>query len=719
MLNPGRDPLLPYPRRPRRALRYSELLPFYDEFLRRHWRLVAACIAVALSAAAAYLLVVSPRFTTTASIIVEPRRAQAQRSPMIGEVTLDTMMLESQVELLRTDKLLLGVLRKLGLSQDSEFTSSWAARSSELRLWLLQSLGLRDQKDPTDRLERLALVGFKDALTVRRVGLSYIITVTCRSLSPARATRLANAVADDYVAGQIEAQSIAARRSTEWLQERVSEIGRQAQAAGDAAAAFRARSNLVRSGERLLSDQQLGEISTQLIAAGERVAELRARMDRIGAVAATGAASAAVGDVVASETVTGLRQRYLDLVRQQGTLSARFGTDHPAVAEVAKQMADIERSIGLELARLGESTRSEHEIARAREDSIRASLREAVDQQRSDSLAQVRLGSLEGEAQNYKLLYDNFLQRYAESVQQQSFPLTDARIVSPAYPPLNKSSPQTVFVLASALIGGTVLGLALGAAGDLRDRGPGSKDELDTELGITPLGALPSLPDGSTAADRFREAQRFPGSGFAEGVRALRFALETDRREATVLGVVSSEPGEGRTTLAANLAETFGRSGVRAVLVDADLRSPGLSRVLAPGAERGLADVLSGRAKVADLLVQPEGSHLVLLPTTEPMGELDAAETLASDAFARLLAELRAEWDVVLLDLGPLARLVDSLAAGRTVSQFLFVTGRHAVPFATLRRRLRDVPAVRERLVGGVLNDAVSRTPRRLRVRLG
>ena len=145
---------------------------------------------------------------------------------------------------------------------------------------------------------------------------------------------------------------------------------------------------------------------------------------------------ATVADTLKNEVITKLRSQYLELARREADWTPRYGANHLAVVNLRNQMREIQNSIRDELQRIAETYKSDFEIAKQHEDSVQKQLDQAVSQSQVTNEAQVALRELESNAQTYRALYDNFLQRYMESVQQQSFPITEARVISAATRPL-------------------------------------------------------------------------------------------------------------------------------------------------------------------------------------------------------------------------------------------------------------------------------------------
>ena len=191
---------------------------------------------------------------------------------------------------------------------------------------------------------------------------------------------------------------------------------------------------------KLVNEQQVAELNSQLTVARQKIFEAKAHLDRIDAVIRDGMldskSSATVADTLNNPVVTQLRTRYLEFANREAEYSQKYGANHLAVVNLRNRVRELRGSILDELKRLRESYLSNYEIAKQREQDLEKSLAAAVAQSQKTNQAQVALRELESSAQTYRTMHDNFLQRYTESLQQQSFPISEARIITPASPPV-------------------------------------------------------------------------------------------------------------------------------------------------------------------------------------------------------------------------------------------------------------------------------------------
>ena len=455
----------------------TETLQTFISFVRRQLPVIAFITLLSIALGLIYVITARPSFTAQAQLMIDARKMQVfQQQSIMGDIPIDTAQVESQVEVLKSENIALAVIKKLHLTDDPEFVGSGGGLLGTLFGFVFSPFGY-DQATSEFQLTRQAIKVFQDRLSIKRVGLTYVIQIAFQSYDAERAAQIVNAIADAYVVDQLDAKYQATRRASTWLQDRIKELRAQVSGAENAVVAFKTLHNIVNVGgsdKRLLGEQEVAELSSQLVIARAHTAESRARLDRIDAVLKTDSPNASFGatvtDTLKSDVVSKLRSQYLELSAREADWSARYGHDHLAAVNLRNQMQEIRNSIFDELKRLGETYKSDFEIAKQREEGVRKELAQAVSKSQTTDTAMVSLRELESTAQTYKTLYDNFLQRYMESVQQQSFPISEARLISSASRPLQKSNPKTLLVLAIAGLGGMAFGFGIGMLRDLSDR---------------------------------------------------------------------------------------------------------------------------------------------------------------------------------------------------------------------------------------------------------
>lgn len=724
------------------------------QFVRRQIYILACGPAAAIPLALAYLLVTPSLYTATATILIDNNalRVLQSQSQQLADTALDTVQVGSQVNILESDNLALAVVRKLKLTADPEFVKTGVEPISSAN-----AKGALEEKDAVEEKEREALDAFAGHRSIARLERTYGLDISFTSKDPVKAAKIANAIAEAYIDDQLEVRDQVRQRAGVWLEERIDALKAQVTAADRAILEFKEKNKIVDVGgqgtgqggqSHLIGDQQLVELNTQLAAARGATTEARARLDRIEEVRKQDVGEAAVADTLRNEVITRLRNKYLDLSAREAGISQRYGSDHEASVNLRNQMAEVSRNISSELGRIAASYQSDYEIAKAREENVERDMAKLIKEGRVTSRDKVGLAELQSSAQVYHSIYDSFLQRYMDAIQQQSFPIAEARIISFAAPPSHRSKPHRLLVLTIATTLGFIASLGGAALREAIDNVFRTSRQVEDHLQAPCLAVIPFLStknlsvaatrpsiawrrdldndrslssDDQTSkviADRtacvafsdpvLRHAVDHPLSAFAEAVRAVKVSVQRQasiRPDVKVIGVTSTFPNEGKSTLSCNLAMLMADAGKRVILLDADLRNPKLARSLDPQPAVGLMELLHGEIDLNRAVTSEPDSHLALLPVVleGPLAHTD--EILSSQIFKTLIDRLRKQYDYVIVDLPPVAPVVDVRAALPLIDSLVFVLEWGSTRIGAVQSYLA-APEIRERLLGVALNKA-------------
>ncbi len=708
----------------------------FDQLLaaaRRQARVVGVAAGGGALLGLAYIVTAVPQYTATTDILIDSQKDQNALSASIAALTFDTGAIDSQVEVLKSEKIALSVISTMNLTRDPEFMG---ARGSLIG----QAFGLlrsafdfsarfvtREKSDVEEDadLKRSAIAQLRAGLDVRRVARTYVLAVDYTSPDRGKAAAIANAFADAYLTDQFDAKFDATRRAAGWLQTRIADLKQQSLDSDFAIQKFKADNGIVvTGGDRpgLMSDQQLTELNAQMVLARADTARAEARYQQIEDLLKSGRAGASVPDSLANPVVTDLREKYLNASKVEAQLESKLGSGHLQVINLRREMQEFQRLIYEELQRIAESYRSDAEVARAKEELLTLSMSGLVGANAETNQTLVQLRELERESDTYRSLYQTFMQRYQEALQQQSFPLSEARVITAATPPADASYPKRGVILALSLALGAIVGSGLGALREYRDRVFRVASQVRDELGLEFLGMLQvvdALASAKTANEENRDPrhvratnslQRYsidhPLSSFSETLRSAKVAVDLslgDRRP-KVVGVISVLPKEGKSTVAKNFASLLAHLGARSLLIDADLRNPGLTRDMARQADAGLLDAIRGERPVRDLLLSEPDSGLFVLPAVVKKRVQHSSELLSSPGMRNVLAEAGASFDYIVIDLPPLGPVVDVRAAASMFDAFLLVVEWGRTPRIMVQNMLTSDNALFEKCVGVVYN---------------
>ena len=590
-----------------RSVSFLDPIHLYDVVRRRRARIGTTFILLLL-VFVALLVIVAPRYSATAIVLVDPRQQRVLQSdsvlPGIGN---DMAAVDSQVEVIQSAPIAMKVIKALKLDEDPEFGPS----SNPLAAMLRALTG-----EPPETRMRSTLSRFENNLKVRRRGVTYILEIEFLSRSPERAAEVANAIAKAYVEQQEAAKSGATSDASSFLGDRLVQLRKQSSDADAAVARYKAESGLVNSGDkRSVVEQQLAETNQQLVAAGVRKEEIQSRLKQIEKAGSNAAARSSLVEALSSPVITALRAQYAVASKTSAELAQSLGPRHPQVKNSNAELASINAQIDTEISRLAAGVRNEFEAAQAREKSLQASLEKLKTATATNDTATVRLRELEREAEAAQTILQRSLVRYKETREQEGFQAADVRILSPAAVPLQSAGPNRKLLLALASFASLGMAIAFGVATDGRElrltpslaaatvsaAPPASAIEAPSADNVLPraappapaiaaptqhpvrlptFGLLPHVGVGRTSADarfagdaalaRFSFQSAF--SPFVEGIgRLVRDITLAHPGRPHILALTSLAPGAGVSTVASGVAQAFVRNGERVLLIDASV----------------------------------------------------------------------------------------------------------------------------------------------------
>ena len=568
-------------------------------FIRRRLSIILLMCLITFGIALLYLVTAVPTFTADAELVIESKAAS-------GEATSVSTIVESQIAIIRSESIASAVIRKLGLAEDPEFADRGVVHGmigpiSRLLGW---------SKPETEfSVMRHAIESFQRKLSVKRVGLTYIVEITFVCTDPERAVQILNTVVEIYLVGQMDAKYQSSIRGTKWVKDRMNELSRQASTAQKAVVDYYKNRNDTAD-------------SANAVDAGAPSSQLTERM-------------------------------------------------------------------------------------------------------------QGELRELEAAAESTARNYDNFLHmlRYMEAMQQQSLPVFEAHLLTEASRPLRASSPKVGMVLGISTIGGVLLGIAVGMLRDLLDRGIRTSAQVWRELQIACIAVVPRVKsDGAKRAlsnprSTVRPTSKnivptenpiwtitdAPQSRFTESFLEIKLAIDSMNRNGKrnqVIGITSTQPKEGKSTIAAALALLIAHTEAEVVLLDCNLRNRSLSAGLAPAAASGILDVMTGTVSLPAITWTDPLSRLSFLPAGNSSRPICASDALRSETLDELFKALRNTYEYIIVDLPAVAPFADVRAAAHLLDSFILVAECGRTNIGVVERALKVYSGINELVLGVALNKA-------------
>ncbi|WP_062119363.1 GumC family protein [Aureimonas sp. AU40] len=642
-----------------------------------------------------YGLAAPPLYSATAEIIIDPRDQQIVSNAINpSEISPDggITQVESQVAVVQSNSVLLRAIEAGKLTEDPAFNRPGLLTRLKSRL-----LGRAPAAEPSaDEATARVLERLRRSLSVKRADKVLVIDVTVTAEQPAEAARLANLVADSYLADQSEARAQSSRRAADALTSRLAEQRRAVQEAEDAVERYRSENNLLMSGGVLVSDQALTNINTQLANARNLTAYQKARVEQIQAVRASGKALDSTAEVLRSTVISSLRDREAALDQKISDMTIQFGARHPALQSARAQKVGLERQIKTELDRIATSASADYDWAVAAEKELESRQTALESQTRVTDQVQVRLRELERDREAVREIYANYLKRSQEVREQANIDSTNSRVISRAIVPVDRKGPATPLLAVAGFFGGLGLGAALALVVEYASPTALSERQVRGAAGAPVLAVLPGSLARSRRSDSSGRGARNLAGLLGLVLRRLSGARRDGRSPLAVV-LLCSAAGDAvaRAHVATELAAAAASRGDRVLMIDADLLH---SRAQAPA---GLIDVLSGETRLSNAVQDCYGDTIRYMAMGGDRAVLKERDALRFTE--RLWADAADSFDLVVVDAGDLTANLRAAALVATAGDILLVARLRATPIEAIRAQATAAGVMGRSLTGALL----------------
>jgi polysaccharide biosynthesis transport protein len=436
------------------------------------WPLLLMSMLTSLMLALLFLMIVTPRYISTAKILLDSQPKQVIDRPVMqsglgsSAAGADTILVDTQGELIQSTAVLQRIIESEKLTTDAEFA---VPHGGGVRMLLRNTLGrslfgnereLPPNTNPTD----IALWRFTDKhLRVRREGNTYTFSISVMSQDATKAARLANAVAQAYVKEGSQSATDTTRATTADLDARLADLRNRVQKAENEVEAWKTKNGLIGVPGLLLTEAQMGQLNDKLGLARAATAIAKARYDQVKDLSARsgGAALGAQSDALKSTVIANLRQSLSRLERQEAVIQQTLRPGHPDFAKAATEKRSVLIQLDEELSRIKANAKAEFELSQANERATADELKAAEGRLTSGNQAQVRLRELQRTFESERAVYQQFLNRANETREQADLSRPTSRIISPATVAPFPSFPPTMLTILGSLGGGLVLGAGL------------------------------------------------------------------------------------------------------------------------------------------------------------------------------------------------------------------------------------------------------------------
>jgi len=690
----------------------------YWRILRRRWRLVTAVFFVVVGLVAAYAFMATPVYEGTAQLLVDTEKNQT-----LNFAEGAAVVLRDTAEYFNTQKEILGsrlfanrVVRKLQLDKNPYFieqkrlalerragglrgledriTGLLPERGRPLKSALPPQTG--DELDPA--LVDLVLENLKPVFTRQ----SNVMKLTYTAADPGVAATVANGAAIALIEYNLTLRVKPFQDAADWLSARLVESKAKVEESEKTLQQYREGKGVVsfESKESVLT-QQLQELVSQLVQTEAKRQEAEIRYNQIQSVIDSPERLATVPDIMNNLVIQGLRNDELGLKRQLSELSEKYGPRHPQIIKVASQLETVQNSIVAEARKMLSTAKSELDLARSREVSLRQTLEQQKQEVLDLSRKAIQFNVLAGESGSNKQFYDLLLKKLQEASLSSGINVSNLQIVDYAVAPQSPVKPRRGLLLALALFLGAAGGVLLAFFAEYMDDTIRTQDDVEKRLGLPFLGVVPGAAD--KAGPIFMTTD--PKSALAECFRTIRTGVRlagVDKPQKVLL-VTSSIPNEGKTTVSANLAVAFAQAGERVLIIDTDMRRHNIHDLFGVDPEMGISDVLASPELLTKSMKRlPEAPNLFILTG----GSLapNPSELLGSARMTELVALLGERFDRVILDAPPLRIFSDALVLSQMADGVILVLWAGSTPRPVVQQSVDALRGVKAKILGVVIN---------------
>jgi capsular exopolysaccharide synthesis family protein len=701
----------------------TRLLDYWDVLVRRR-HLFLTCLVTVVASTMVLTLLTTPTYRATTTLKIE------RQGPEILEFTdvlgVDPMgyhnFYATQYGIMQSRTVLRLAAERLDLINRPEFVSRKGSPLGRLYRWGRSQFA--EPAEPGDPLDP-AIEFISASLGVSPVRNSYLVEVTFTDRDAQLAADVVNAIADAYQQVQLDNRYTTTGKAKEFLakdvarvQSEIAELQRRLQAYG-----VEKEILSLSVGSQDISAQALADINARLTDAKGRLAAAEARLSSV-----RHAPPEALAEVLNSTVINHLRERYAELERLASQMGERFNPEWPPLVELNEELEKAREQLAREAEEIASKVRAvaeaDHERARAEVEGLERQWETQKREVQRVNQDTIEYAGLLAEIETKQKVLGDLVERQSEtetSYRLKETSTSNVHIVDRASAPSHPVSPRKLFNLALSILLGTGLGIGAAFLFDFLDNTVKSEHDVQRVAKLAVLGHIPLTRSLRVVEERAEPAedltheldlasQLHPRSGFSEAFRNLRTALLLSAADhpPRYVAVTSCEPGEGKSTIALNLAIVLTQFGRRVLLVDADLRRPRLHKTLGLSNATGLSSQLSGNAPLEGLLQQTEIPDLSV--TTSGPIPPNPSELLGSPGLQTLIEHFGDRFDHILFDCPPVVSVTDAIILSDRVDSTILVVRAGSTSREALAQSLARLQRSGAHVVGTVLNAVSERS---------
>ena len=695
-----------------------DLLQAWRTIWRRKWSILALVLIVTMVAALG-TFAITPTYRAGSTLLIEQKKANVVSIEQVyGLEGAGNEYLQTQFELLRSRGLAERVVKKLNLTTHPAFDPRQQPAPLIDIKGLLSGFDIGQaipvtlpedlEEDSVDPVEAKILdevtKDFMKRVSIAPLGKSQLVKVQVDMDDPRLAAKAANALADGFIESQLEASMEMSMSATNWMNSRLQELRVKLKEAEGKLQAYREQENLVDvDGVSTINAAELSATSDRMIDARRQRAEAESQYRQVQANRGGGWQKLATLPAVLGDPL--IQQFKAEEARARAKvdeLSKRYGKRHPAIEAARSDLNAASASLRTQVEQIVAGIERNYQLAQANENSLSASVEANKAQIQKISRKEFQVRELAREVEANRSLYDTFMTRLKETTATSDMDSASARVVDRATPPTIPISPQRSLIVSFAGVLALMAGIGLCLVLEMLNNTFKSIEDVESKLNLPVLGILPLIK----GRQRGEIAQLFTSDqdkAFSEAIRTIRTSLvlsDMHQRHRTLV-VTSSLPGEGKSSVAANLAYAFGQME-KVLLIDADLRRPTLAKNFKfPVGSPGLANLIAGTARIEDCIRNVEGIDMLCAGLVPP----NPLELLSSEHFTKLIEFFKSRYDRVIIDSPPIQAVSDASVLAIHADAQIYVIKSEATAIPLVKRGVGQLLQSNSPLTGVVLNQ--------------
>lgn len=694
------------------------------QVVRHSWRgIFGLCFAVVLLTIL-WVMRIDPVYRASTTIMIESQEAKTVSiEEVYGQPQGIREYFLTQFEIIKNRDIAELVADELDLWNNPLFAPAGAGKNAEgssldVRGWLRDLFsrpsGQQASVVEEDERRKVAVINrFMSSLAVEPVEFTQLVVVSFDSTDRKLAAEIANTVARVYIQSQLDAKLQSTREAGSWLTSRLQDLKAKLDASQQELQTYRDKEEILdMAGGQTVDAQQLNELTTRL---GE------ARQARIGAENVYrelgGAANYSVEQLMSMPVVLkhplvqNLAQIHTAAQQEVANLGRRYGPEHPKMMAAATRAESAEAELKQQVLQVAAGIEKEYRVVQLNEQNLAQQLAVVKEEVASSNRKQFRLRELEQQVEADQRLYEMFFNRAKETSETMGFQSAHARVVEKAAPPITPVRPNKLNIVVIAFLVSAIVGIGLALLRDMLDNTLKSPEDVVERLGTPLLGVLPDIkvPRGHTGP--YLGYLEDTKSAFAESIRSVRTALMLTGLENPhkVTVVTSTNPGEGKSTVAINLAAALAQME-KVLLIDADLRRPSVATAFElPSGTPGLSSILALNENAEDCIRAIGAGFDVLTAGILPP---NPQEMLSTPQFRKLVKLLSAQYDRIVIDSAPINAVSDSLILATLADSLVYVARAEETPLKLVLKNINQIKLSNLPLTGVVLNRLDTRKQR-------